>query len=231
MMAIKITTTKDYGVSGVKVLVYSAAGVGKTVLSSTAPNPLIISAESGLLSLQDHDIPVIEVKSVEDVNDVYEWVTSSKEAGQYETLCLDSVTEIAEVLLSEFKAETKDARQAYGQLADEMSKTIRSFRDLKGKNVYFTAKMVRAANEDGITVYYPMMPGKTMTNGLSFFFDEVFALRIGKLGDGTTYRYLQTQPDLQYDAKDRSGRLKMVEEPDLTKVFNKIRMKKENDNG
>jgi hypothetical protein len=75
------------------------------------------------------------------------------------------------------------------------------------------------------------MPGKTMTNGLSFFFDEVFALRIGKLGDGTTYRYLQTQPDLQYDAKDRSGRLKMVEEPDLTKVFNKIRMKKENDNG
>ena len=78
-MAIKITSTKDYGVDGVKIMVSGPAGIGKTVLCSTAPNPIIISAESGLLSLSDIDISVIEVKTVEDVMDAYQFLTESSE--------------------------------------------------------------------------------------------------------------------------------------------------------
>lgn len=221
-MAIKITSTKDYGANGVKILVYGPAGIGKTVLCGSAPSPIIISAESGLLSLADLDIPVIEVKTVDDVNEVYDWLVGSKEAEQYETPCLDSVTEIAEVLLAQFKSEEKDPRAAYGRLADEMGRTIRNFRDIKGKNVYFSAKQVKLTDDVGVTTYAPSMPGKQLLNGLPFFFDEVLPMRIGKLESGEEYRYLQTHADMLRDGKDRSGKLAKQEEPNLTKLFNKI---------
>ena len=58
-MAISLRNTRDVGTAGVKVLVYGHAGAGKTSLIRTAPNPVILSAEAGLLSLSDLDIPYI----------------------------------------------------------------------------------------------------------------------------------------------------------------------------
>ena len=39
---------------------------------------------------------------------------------------------------------------------------------------------------------------------------------------GIEYRYLRTHPDIQSEAKDRSGVLDVLEPPDLTHIFNKI---------
>lgn len=222
-MPVRITSTKK-AAGHVKVLVFGEAGMGKTVLCATAPSPIIISAEAGLLSLADHDIPVIEVKTVEDVLDAYEWITTSPYAKKYESICLDSITEIAEVLLTQYKREEKDPRKAYGRLNDDMSELIRKFRDLKGKHVYFSCKMIKKEDESaGFASYKPAMPGNTLINNLPYFFDEVLALRIGKMPNGKEFRYLQTQPELQWPAKDRSGCLKKMEKPDLGYVFNKIK--------
>lgn len=221
-MAIKLTTTAQ-SASHVKALCYGDAGAGKTVLCATAPNPIIISAESGLLSLSHLNIPVIEVKSLDDVLEAYQFVTESAEAKQFETVCLDSITEIAEVMLSKYKKDDKDPRKSYGALADHMSQLVRTFRDIEERHVYFSAKMIRLEDEhSGISTFKPMMPGKTLVNGLPFFFDEVMALRIGEEEDGTKYRYLQTEADLQYTAKDRSGNLDLIERPDLTHMFDKV---------
>ena len=223
---IKLTTTKQTS-KYVKSLCYGDAGVGKTVLCATAPNPIIISAESGLLSISHLDIPVIEVNSLEDVEEAYTFITESEDAKQFETICLDSISEIAEVMLSQYKKEDKDPRKSYGKLADHMSTLVRSFRDLDGRHVYFSAKQTRLEDDfTGISTFRPAMPGKTLVNGLPFFFDEVMALRIGEEtdddGNTTEYRYLQTQPDTQYIAKDRSGKLDKIERPDLTFMFNRI---------
>lgn len=221
-MAIKLTTTNQ-SAKFVKALCYGDAGAGKTVLCSTAPNPIIISAESGLLSLAHLNIPVIEVKTLEDVQEAYQFITESDEAKGFETVCLDSITEIAEVMLSQYKKDDKDPRKSYGALADHMSQLVRSFRDLEGRHVYFSAKMARIEDEfTGISTFRPGMPGKTLVNGLPFFFDEVMALRIGVEEDGTKFRYLQTEPDMQYTAKDRSGHLDLIERPDLTHMFDKV---------
>lgn len=223
-MSVKITSTKDSSLDGVKALVYGKSGIGKTTLMATAPNPIILSAEAGLLSLAGQDISVIEVNTVQDIYDAKEFLTESEEAKAFETICLDSITEIGEVLLAQLKKASKDPRKAYGDLADELGSLIRSFRDIKGKNVIFSAKQVRITDDDtGITSYFASMPGKTLLNGLPFFFDEVLYMTLMQAEDGTSYRVLKTQPEFGHDAKDRSGKLNFIEEPDLTKIFNKIK--------
>jgi len=128
-MALTFSTTREQAaVHGVKCLVYGKAGVGKTTLCATAPTPIIFSAEAGLLSLGAHDIPVALIKTIDDLEDAYRWATESHEASQFETVCLDSISEIAEVVLSNAKKTCKDPRQAYGELADRMGVTIRPFR-------------------------------------------------------------------------------------------------------
>lgn len=223
-MALNFTTTRKAALlSGVKTLVYSRAGIGKTTLCATAPNPVIVSAESGLLALAKYDILAVEVRSVADLNDSYNWIVSSNEAKNYWTICIDSATEIAEVILSRAKGVYKDPRQAYGELIDEMLKIIKKFRDLKGKHVYVSAKEERIKDElTGKLLYGPSMPGQKLGPGLPYYFDEVFHLAVGYTQDGASYRYLQTQPDFQFEAKDRSGALDPIERPDLNHIFNKI---------
>jgi phage nucleotide-binding protein len=217
------TTSKAAKLNGIKVLVYGEAGMGKTVLASTAPSPLIISAESGLLSLANKDIPVVEIKTVDDLTEAYEWCLKSKHASKFETICIDSITEIGEVVLANAKSQVKDARQAYGELIEKINTTVKAFRDLRGFNVYMTSKEELYKDEEiGKIKYRPMMPGSKLSPQLPYLFDEVFCLRIGSTKDKKEFRYLQTQPDIRYTAKDRSGVLDAMEKPNLTHIFNKI---------
>ena len=223
-MAIKLTTTREAALTqGVKLLVYGKAGYGKTRLCATAPNPIIISAESGLLSLREHDLPVIEIQNVDDLANAFQWVTESEESKQFQTICLDSITEIGEQILANAKPQVKDPRQAYGELIEKMTMTLKEFREIKGKHVYFSAKQEPTKDDmTGVITYGPAMPGSKLGPQLPYLFDEVFQLGIGKEQDGTEYRFLRTKPDLQYEAKDRSGALDPIEYPDLNNIISKI---------
>ena len=223
-MALQFSTTDQASAAaGVKVLVYGDAGMGKTTLCATAPAPIIISAESGLLSLRKYRIPVIEIKTIDQLTEAYDWSIRSAEARQFATICIDSISEIGEVVLANAKRQVKDPRQAYGELIEKMTMTIRAFRDLPGKHVYMAAKMEPMKDElTGVVRYGPSMPGSKLGPQLPYFFDEVFRLGVNKSPQGETYRFLQTQPDLQYTAKDRSGSLAAIESPDLNHVFAKI---------
>ena len=57
-MAINLRSTKGLHANGVKLLVYAQAGAGKTSLIPTLPNPVVLSAEGGLLSIADADVPL-----------------------------------------------------------------------------------------------------------------------------------------------------------------------------
>lgn len=223
-MALAFTTTKKAAkLNGIKILVYGDAGIGKTVLCETAPKPIILSAESGLLSLAKKDIPVILIKTVDDLTEAELWFRTDKRAKHFSTVCIDSITEIGEVVLANAKKQVKDPRQAYGELITQMTDTIKAFRDLKGFNVYMSAKQEYYKDEiTGSSGFRPAMPGAQLGQQLPYLYDEVFCMRMGKTTDGKDFRYLQTQPDIQYKAKDRSGVLDAMEQPNLTKIFNKI---------
>ena len=221
-MAIKILNTKNYAANGIKILVYGAPGAGKTRLCATAPNPLILSAESGLLSVRDMDIDYLPIASIDDLYEAYDFCTGSEEMAKYDTICLDSVSEIAEQVLSNEKTASKDGRAAYGNLNERMNSLLRCFRDIPGKNVYFSAKMDFDKGADGVAMFRPSLPGKSLTQGIGYFFDEEFVLLAEKNSEGVVIRKLQTSGDAYYEAKDRSGALSLYEAPDLGAIIRKI---------
>ena len=221
-MAINVKTTGSLSANGVKVLCYGAAGAGKTSLIKTLPNPIVLSAEGGLLSIQDADLPYIEITDMATLQEAYKWLTESADAKGFQSVALDSISEIAEVVLNAEKKATKDPRQAYGAMQEQMADIIRAFRDISGKHVYFTAKCEKAQDEQGRMLYSPSMPGKSLTQGISYYFDLVLALRVEKDAEGNTQRALMCDSDGLWLAKDRSGKLAAWEAPDLGAIIAKI---------
>lgn len=216
------TTTDQINLAnGIKSLVYGRSGAGKTRLLATAPWPVIISAEQGLLSLRDKKIDVLEINQLDDLNKAHDYLTGPAKNFFY-SIGIDSISDIAEKCLTNAKAGTKDGRQAYGTMQDQVWEVIRALRDIKGKQVITIAKAEYVKDDTtGITRWAPSMPGKRLTQGLAYHFDEVMHLGVYR-GSGGEFTALQTQSDLQYEAKDRSGALDFFEYPDLTAVFNKI---------
>lgn len=221
------STSKEGVGNGVKMLIYGRAGAGKTYMARTAPKPLVISAESGLLSLRDVDLPVYKVGNLTDLITIFDWLQVPANRANFHSVYLDSISEIAEAVLSNAKATAKDPRQAYGELIEKMNMTIKGFRDLDGIHVIMVAK--QEAHKDEVTMstnFGPAMPGAKLGQQVPYLFDEVLRLGIGTGQDAQgapiTYRFLQTQPDLQYEAKDRSGALAPMEPPDLSHIINKI---------
>lgn len=226
-MAIKLKNTGDYAANGVKLLVYGAAGVGKTTLIKTLDKPIVLSVESGLLSIRDAKLPYIEIGNLQDLREAYEWLTSSSEAEGFNSVAIDSLSEIGELVLMEELSRTVggkkvDGRQAYGELNTLVSGMIRAFRDIPGKNIYMSAKLEKSQDELGRMLYGPNMPGKSLTQSLPYFFDEVLAMRVEKSPAGETYRALMCASDGLWEAKDRSGKLGPWERPDLSEIISKI---------
>lgn len=221
-MAINVKSTGSLSANGVKLLVYGQAGAGKTSLIKTLPSPIVLSAEGGLLSIQDADLPYIEIDSMDTLREAWSWLTGAAEAKGFQSVALDSISEIAEVVLNAEKKATKDPRQAYGAMQEQMADIIRAFRDLPGRHVYMSAKLEKTQDEMGRVLYAPSMPGNKTGQSLPYFFDEVLALRVEKDGDGNTQRALMCDSDGLWLAKDRSGKLAAWEAPDLGAVINKI---------
>jgi phage nucleotide-binding protein len=221
-MAINVKTTGSLAANGVKVLVYGQAGAGKTSLIKTLPSPIVLSAEGGLLSIQDADLPFIEISDMATLQEAYKWLTEADEAKAFKSVALDSISEIAEVVLNAEKKATKDPRQAYGAMQEQMADIIRAFRDLPGRHVYMSAKLEKTQDEMGRVLYAPSMPGNKTGQALPYFFDEVLALRVEKDSEGGTQRALMCDSDGLWLAKDRSGKLDMWEAPDLGAAIAKI---------
>lgn len=221
-MAINLRSTSDAHTNGVKLLVYGQAGAGKTTLIKTLPKPIVLSAEGGLLSLQDSDLPYIEITSMDDLQEAYEWCKGSKEADGFDSVALDSISEVAEVVLAHEKHVNKDGRAAYGEMQVQVIEIMRAFRDLQGKHVYFSAKCEKSQDEMGRILYNPSMPGNKLAQQIPYLVDEVLALRVERDAEGVTQRAMMCDSDGLWLAKDRSGKLGPWEAPDLGEIIAKI---------
>lgn len=234
------TTGKISRENPIKVLIHSPAGYGKTVLGASMPRPMMIGVEKGELSLTpeniarcfgssmsdiSYDFPLAKIENLKDLEEVTNFCLSSKGAGNFDSFNLDSISDIAEVILANYLRTTKDPRMAYGDMQQQITRFMRVFRDLPNHHVYFSAKQELVIDENNKQLRIPSMPGKTLTKDIPYFFDEVFALDIEdsfENGRKIKKRVLTCHPSLQLYAKDRSGTLAEKEPAHLGYIINKI---------
>jgi hypothetical protein len=236
-MAIEFTTSsKDSAVSGVKMTVYGGSGIGKTMLAATLPRPIIISAEKGNLSLSlpnitktfgagradiAYDMPIAKINDANDLEKVQQWLLLNGD--KYDSVVMDSMSEIAAVYMSSARATIKDGRQLYPDVVETVGNMFRWFRDLPGKHVLLIGQL--ALVKDPITGQERsniLMPTAKLSDAAPYFMDETFAYILHRHTDGKEYRVLKTKIDFQHYAKDRSGCLDPLEAPHLGNIIGKI---------
>ena len=206
----------------IKMLIYGQPGVGKTLFCCTSgEKTLLISAEAGLLSIMGTkaDVEVLEITSFDELVMIYQHL---KNGTDFKTVCIDSISEVAEVVLAKELEASRHALKAYGEMATKVISMVRAFRDLPGYDIVFTAKQEKTQDDSNRLLFGPSTPGSKVSAGLPYYVDLVGAMRIDKDNEGNVNHWLQCRGDGQYIAKDRSGRLDNFEEPNLKMIKNKI---------
>lgn len=222
-MPIEIKKVKDIvQYNGIKCLLHGFSGSGKTYSISTIPGRVVVlSAESGLLSLAEFDhIDAIEIRNINELRESYEMLKNNDD---YDTIVLDSLTEIAQQVLSHEMSNTRDGRKAYGEMNEVIIKLVKAFRDIPKKNVILICQQARVQDSEGRILYTASMPGKTLAPALPFLFDLVACLRVKKDSEGNYQRAFQFEPDEIYDCKQRGGKVSSFEPADWSIIFNKIK--------
>jgi len=233
----KVTSTKTHSANRLKFLIYGAPGVGKTTLAATLNEPvLVISAEAGLLSLAGHDIDVVDITVDDDGNrikkehrlnrllKVLAWLEEPATREKYKWIFIDSLTEISENLIENLRLvypDMKDGLKLWGDYAKKARSMVKAFRDIPHYNVVFTALEKEDKDENNRRYVKVDMSGK-IGQQLPAFFDEVFWFHVEQISKTETRRLLLTSPRENVIAKDRSGKLELLEPPNLQAIVDKI---------
>jgi hypothetical protein len=153
---------------------------------------------------------------------------------RYETLFVDSISVAGRLCFQWCRGQPEafseksgkpDIRGAYGLHGREMIAWLTHLQHTRGKNIIFVGILDEKLDDFNRKVYAPQIDGSKTGLELPGIVDEVLTLTAIKDENGQLRRALvcQTLNPWGYPAKDRSGRLEMVEEPHLGRLFAKIR--------
>jgi len=152
---------------------------------------------------------------------------------RYETVFIDSIT-VAGRLCFQWcggqpeafsdKTGKPDLRGTYGLHGREMIGWLVHLQNPRAKNIVFVGVLDEKLDDFNRKIYVPQIEGAKTGLELPGIVDEVLTLTEIKDEDGKSYRAFVCHTFNPYGlpAKDRSGRLDMIEEPHLGRLFEKI---------
>lgn len=212
---------------GAKSMVYGKPGVGKTPVANTAPRPLMVVCEPGMLSMRSSTIPAIDCFTPERIDEFFEWLFTSREAANFDTIVMDSVSQMAEIYLDrELNGKSKsgakvDGRAAYGNMSRAVMKHINGLFFMQNKHTYLICKQ-GYKELDNVTMRVPYFPGQELPTKIPHLYDVILNMdvhSIPSVGQQVAFRCRASYDSV---ARDRSGNLNEFEPCDLTALFNKI---------
>ena len=152
---------------------------------------------------------------------------------RYETVFIDSIT-VAGRLCFQWcggqpeavsdKTGKPDLRGTYGLHGREMIAWLVHLQHTRAKNIVFVGVLDEKLDDFNRKIYVPQIEGTKTGLELPGIVDEVLTLTEIKDEEGKSYRAFVCHTFNPYGlpAKDRSGRLDMIEEPHLGRLFAKI---------
>lgn len=225
-----------------KVFLYGPPGCGKTVLSATAPKPLIVRIEpTGTVSLYNHpdllkNVQTFEFLSVVQLEILIDKILADPAAFQkrcvesfgyeIETFVVDSMSELQRIDLDtiiarEYKSDP--SRNQYTRTWPDYNENTIHMAQLAGKLCKLPMNVIATCHakdkEDkgkGLTMTMPSLTDVLAEKCAGFF--DVFAYMT--VNDDGTKRTLQLSPTKTVTAKTRIGGLPpVVEDPTWDKLF------------
>lgn len=152
---------------------------------------------------------------------------------KYDTIFVDSITVAARLCFTHCQNQPEcksdrtgklDTRAAYGMQGREMMGWLSHLQHIRDKNVIFVGILDQRVDDYGRETYELQLEGSKTSRELPGIVDEVITMAILQDDNGNPYRAFvcQTLNQWGYPAKDRSGRLEILEEPHLGKLLDKM---------
>lgn len=236
-LAIKRTGADDYG-RYTKALICGEPGAGKTLISSTWKNPIYASAEGGLMSVADRNVPYIEIKSSRDLMQLKQQLDQAPDVREkvfgfpVDSVIIDTLDEIQKILIKERLEEQKADNmkmQDWGWLSEQMKAIVTGFRNMP-LHVVFTCHIKdKEDSETGQSWTTPGLQG-SIGSEIAAYVDLALLLKtstVTEVIDGKAHkriiRILQTYRDSRNPwIKDRSGKLPNEFEVNFNDDFDRI---------
>ena len=152
---------------------------------------------------------------------------------KYDTYFVDSLTVLSRMCLAWCKTQPAafsektgkpDTRGAYGLHASELVGWLTQLQHVRDKDIWLVGILDEKLDDFNRKVFSPQIEGSKAALELPGIVDQVISMVVLKSDDGTPYRAFVCQHinPWGYPAKDRSGRLEVVEEPHLGRLISKI---------
>lgn len=110
---------------------YGRSGTGKTTISGTLPKPMLVGdvRDRGTRSIKKRKgIFVYPIRSVEDFEELYWYLEANPD--KYKSLSLDTITQLAQMVIAKFKGSGKMSRRVYGDTSSYLNPWIIKFAEL-----------------------------------------------------------------------------------------------------
>lgn len=210
--------------NGAKILAYGPPGGGKTPSMPTAPNPVCLLIEKGAMSVRNvQNVPAWQADSGKQIDEFFDWIARAPEAKQFDTLCVDSLSAMAEMYLNAAKKVHSHGLKQYGQMSEDVRKCIDIMYYTWPKNVYAICQMDLLTLEGGSTSKRPGFPGKDLAQYVPHLFDVIlYADEMQVPGQPKPVNAFRCKKTFGVEARDRSGKLAEFEPQNLTHVIQKL---------
>lgn len=153
---------------------------------------------------------------------------------KYDTIFIDSITVAGRLCLrwckdqpQAFSEKTNkpDMRGAYGLMGQEMVGWLTHMQHTRNKNVWVVGILDKKTDDFNRVYYEIQIDGSKTGLELPGIFDQIITMAEIKTQDGSSFRAFvnHTMNPYGYPAKDRSGRLDLLEEPHLGRLMAKIK--------
>lgn len=153
---------------------------------------------------------------------------------KYDTYFVDSITVLGRLCFQFCKGQPEafsdktgkpDTRGAYGLHGREMIAALTHLQHVRDKSVIFVGILDKKTDEFGRSSWVPQIEGSKTGLELPGIADEVITMTEIRPDEGPSYRAFvcHLMNPWGYPAKDRSGRLAMIEEPHLGRLIAKLR--------